>query len=164
MQSRVVAVVVTYNRLSLLQRLLERLGEVRGLAEVLVVDNASSDGTGQTLAKLADRDPGRSFVPVSGRTLSENRGGSGGFREGLAWAMERGADLAWLMDDDGRPDLDCLPLLLKHDCLDFWGPTVLAEQDPSACASRSDSPAPAASCTDCQRSRVWPATGSSLTW
>ena len=38
------------------------------------------------------------------RTLTDNRGGAGGFHDGLAWAMERGADLVWLMDDDGLPD------------------------------------------------------------
>lgn len=43
---RIVAVVVTFNRLGLLQTLVARLGEIDGLAEVLVVDNASSDGTG----------------------------------------------------------------------------------------------------------------------
>ncbi|MGA8255084.1 MAG: glycosyltransferase, partial [Nocardioides sp.] len=53
-----------------------------------------------------------------------------GFAEGLSWAMERGADLAWLMDDDGLPDPDCLTRLLEHDgTLDFWGPAVLAEHD-----------------------------------
>ena len=39
-----------------------------------------------------------------GRTLVENGGGAGGFHDGLAWAIERGADLVWLMDDDGLPD------------------------------------------------------------
>ncbi|WP_395693790.1 glycosyltransferase [Nocardioides sp.] len=130
--ARVTAVVVTYNRLDLLERLLERLDEVSGLAEVLVVDNASTDGTGEWLAGLADRDPGDDHlvVPVLGRTLAENGGGAGGFHDGMAWALERGADLVWLMDDDGLPDVDCLSRLLAEPDLDFWGPLVVDEADP----------------------------------
>jgi rhamnopyranosyl-N-acetylglucosaminyl-diphospho-decaprenol beta-1,3/1,4-galactofuranosyltransferase len=44
--------------------------------------------------------------------------------------MERGADLAWLMDDDGLPDPDCLDLLLAQTGLDFWGPLVVDEAAP----------------------------------
>jgi rhamnopyranosyl-N-acetylglucosaminyl-diphospho-decaprenol beta-1,3/1,4-galactofuranosyltransferase len=117
---RIVAVVVTYNRLPLLQRLVSRLGEVTEVDEVLVVDNASTDGTG---AWLHD-------APVASRSLPANTGGAGGFHDGLAWALERGADLVWLMDDDGLPDPDCLPRLLEHDHLDFWGPVVVDEADP----------------------------------
>ena len=129
---RVVAVVVTYNRLGLLQRLVERLETVPGVDEVLVVDNASTDGTGEWLSTLDDRDPGDEHptVPVLGRTLTENGGGAGGFHDGLAWALERGADLAWLMDDDGLPDQDCLATLLEQTDLDFWGPLVVDEADP----------------------------------
>ena len=124
---RIVAVVVTFNRLGLLQKLVERLGQVDGLAEVLVVDNASSDGTGEWLAAR----PTTGEVPLSGRTLRTNRGGAGGFHDGLAWAIDRGADLVWLMDDDGMPDVDCLDqLLLETDNLDFWGPLVVDEADP----------------------------------
>ncbi|MBZ5737349.1 glycosyltransferase family 2 protein [Nocardioides mangrovi] len=124
---RVIAVVVTFNRLAMLQELVERLDQVPGLAEVLVVDNASTDGTGEWLAGLDDRDAGADHptVPVLGRTLATNSGGAGGFHDGLAWAMERGADLAWLMDDDGLPDPDCLTTLLAEDDLDFWGPLVV---------------------------------------
>ena len=120
----VAAVVVTYNRLSLLQRLVERLREVdpaTGLTEILVVDNASTDGTGAWLASQSD---------LVSQTLATNSGGAGGFDVGLAWAMERGADLAWMMDDDGVPAPDCLTRLLEHEDLDFWGPAVLAEGDP----------------------------------
>ncbi|MDN4175040.1 glycosyltransferase family 2 protein [Nocardioides sp. SOB77] len=135
---RVVAVVVTYDRIGLLQRLLERLDEVGSrpgcpLVEVLVVDNASSDGTGEWLAGLTDREmpDEHASTPVLGRTLAENRGGAGGFHTGLAWAVERGADLVWLMDDDGLPDHDCLDVLLEHrGGLDFWGPVVVDEADP----------------------------------
>jgi rhamnopyranosyl-N-acetylglucosaminyl-diphospho-decaprenol beta-1,3/1,4-galactofuranosyltransferase len=71
-------------------------------------------------------------VPVHSRVLPDNTGGAGGFHDGLAWAVERGADLVWLMDDDGLPDPDCLERLLERDgTLDFWGPVVVDEDDES---------------------------------
>ncbi len=122
---------VTFNRLELLQRLLERLDVVDGLDEVIVIDNASTDGTSQWLATLdGAEEPGQRQVPVLARTLEHNGGGAGGFHDGLELAMERGADLVWLMDDDGLPDADCLALLLKQTDLDFWGPLVVDENDP----------------------------------
>jgi rhamnopyranosyl-N-acetylglucosaminyl-diphospho-decaprenol beta-1,3/1,4-galactofuranosyltransferase len=131
-ERRIVAVVVTHNRLALLQRLLERLDDVPGLDEVLVVDSASTDGTGEWLTGLDDRNPGdeHPMTPVLGRSLAENGGGARGFHDGLAWALERGADLVWLMDDDGLPEPDCLSRLLAERDLDFWGPLVVDEADP----------------------------------
>ena len=52
---RIAAVVVTFNRLPLLERLVTRLGEIEGLAEVLVIDNASTDGTGEWLSSTSAR-------------------------------------------------------------------------------------------------------------
>lgn len=124
---RIIAGVVTFNRLPLLQALVARLREIDQVAEILVIDNASSDGTGEWLAQQASL-PG---TPVHGRTLVENRGGAGGFNEVLTEAVDRGADLVWLMDDDGMPDLDCLDRLLAHHGeLDFWGPAVVDQADP----------------------------------
>lgn len=123
---RIVAVVVTYNRLPLLRRLVARLGEVPEVDELLVVDNASTDGTGDW-ARLVTQASGEPLVLT--RTLKMNSGGAGGFHEGLAWAVERGADLMWLMDDDGLPEPDCLARLLEHADLDFWGPVVIDEND-----------------------------------
>ncbi|MGN0064886.1 MAG: glycosyltransferase family 2 protein, partial [Nocardioides sp.] len=123
---RIVAAVVTYNRLDLLREVVDRLGEIEGLAEVLVLDNASTDGTSTW---LAGRDR-TGATPLLSRTATENRGGAGGFHDGLGWAVERGADLVWLMDDDGLPDVDCLRTLLQHHGeLDFWGPVVVDKDD-----------------------------------
>ena len=121
--ARVIAVVVTFNRVGLLKTLMERLEQVPELTEILVVDNASTDGTGEWLVGLGGR--------VHARTLDENGGGARGFHDGLAWAVERGADLVWLMDDDGLPDPGCLPRLLQEPDLDFWGPLVVDEAEPS---------------------------------
>jgi rhamnopyranosyl-N-acetylglucosaminyl-diphospho-decaprenol beta-1,3/1,4-galactofuranosyltransferase len=119
-EPRIVAVVVTFNRRPLLERLLPTLTGTPRLAEVVVVDNASTDGTGEWLAAQ----------PVHAVTLPENRGGAGGFHEGLRIALERGADLAWLMDDDGLPEPGCLERLLEEEDLDFWGPLVVDGADP----------------------------------
>ena len=121
---RIAAVVVTHNRLEMLQRLVKVLVDVPELDEVLVVDNASTDGTGEWLASVEDG-------TVLARTLEHNSGGAGGFHDGLAWAVERGADLVWLMDDDGTPQPGCLERLLAYDGdLDLWGPVVVDEADP----------------------------------
>lgn len=121
---RVIAVVVTFNRLALLQRLLVRLAHEPLLAGVVVVDNASSDGTREWLRELGER-------RVTTLLLDSNTGGAGGFHRGLLAAVEAGADLVWMMDDDGLPDPGCLAALLERDGdLDFWGPVVVDEGDP----------------------------------
>lgn len=122
----VAAVVVTFNRLGLLQRLLTRLRSLDALDVILVVDNASTDGTSAWLAETASADSKVRF-----KTLETNAGGAGGFQAGLQWAYDLGAELAWLMDDDGLPTPDCLDQLLAYQGqFDFWGPAVLAEQRP----------------------------------
>jgi rhamnopyranosyl-N-acetylglucosaminyl-diphospho-decaprenol beta-1,3/1,4-galactofuranosyltransferase len=122
----IAAVVVTFNRLELLRRLVAALLDTDDLDEVLVVDNASTDGTGEWLRSAEAEHEG-----LHARLLTYNSGGAGGFHEGLRWAVERGAALVWLMDDDGLPEPGCLPTLLAHaGDLDFWGPVVVDEQDP----------------------------------
>ena len=119
---RIVAVVVTFNRLSLLQRLVARLREV---------EPGSPRSSSSTTPRPTARGSGWRAPDVDHRTLDHNRGGAGGFHEGLRWAVEEyDADLVWLMDDDGLPDPDCLERLLAETDLDFWGPLVVDEQDP----------------------------------
>lgn len=138
-----VAVVVTFNRRALLERLLTVLRRQPGLARIVVVDNASTDGTeawlkdvpehgGQSGQSGQSGQAGQSGPTLHAVTLPENVGGAGGFHEGLRLAMEAGADLAWMMDDDGLPEEGCLDALMeRRGEFDFWGPAVLAEQDPT---------------------------------
>jgi rhamnopyranosyl-N-acetylglucosaminyl-diphospho-decaprenol beta-1,3/1,4-galactofuranosyltransferase len=101
----VCAVVVTHNRRALLSECLAALADqTRAPDRVIVVDNASTDGTG---AMLAAEHP-----EVDTLTLSENAGGAGGFYEGLRRAHGLGADWVWLMDDDTIPEPPCLEALL----------------------------------------------------
>ena len=67
---RIVAVVVTFNRLELLERLVRRLGEVDALAEVLVVDNASTDGTGEWLAARETTRPESTLLQAQSQNVS----------------------------------------------------------------------------------------------
>lgn len=96
---RLVAVVVTYNRLDKLKDTIARLlqSPAEELAALVVVDNASTDGTRDWLTTLGDP---RLDIQVS----ETNRGGAGGFERGMRRAMEAHApDWLVVMDDDGRP-------------------------------------------------------------
>ena len=127
MDSRIAAVVVTWNRSVLLERILRSIeaGDTRPDV-VVVVDNASTDDTSAVLARLG----AELRTPLRVVTLDRNTGGAGGFKAGLAAALETDAGLFWLMDDDGRPTPECLSTLLPHvGRYDFLGPAVVAEGD-----------------------------------
>jgi len=90
-------VVVTYNRSGLLARLLESIVRMDPKpGHVVVIDNASSDDTGEVVESFRER-LGAQLVY---RRLEENTGGSGGFSEGMRTAYELGSTWMWLMDDD----------------------------------------------------------------
>jgi len=100
----VCAVVVTYNRKELLARCLDHLQrQSRAPERILVVDNASTDGTGGMLAR-------RDGIAV--HPLPENVGGAGGFKAGLEAAYRDGFEWIWLLDDDTFVDERCLETLL----------------------------------------------------
>jgi rhamnopyranosyl-N-acetylglucosaminyl-diphospho-decaprenol beta-1,3/1,4-galactofuranosyltransferase len=102
---RVVAVIVTWNRRDLLLEAVAAVSaQSRAPDAVIIVDNASTDGTP---AAVRDTFPG-----VHLATLGVNYGGAGGFAYGMALAVADGADLIWLMDDDTVPEPDALLALL----------------------------------------------------
>jgi rhamnopyranosyl-N-acetylglucosaminyl-diphospho-decaprenol beta-1,3/1,4-galactofuranosyltransferase len=117
-QPRVAAVVVTWNRRALLLESLAALAaQTRPADTVLVIDNASTDGSA-----AAVRD---SFPAAQLTVLTANTGGAGGFAAGLALALAGGADLVWLMDDDTVPEPTALDALLAARAQRPAGPPVL---------------------------------------
>ncbi len=102
---KIAAVVVTYNRLKLLQRTIECLRNDRMVSTVIVVNNGCTDGTAGWLRMQEDLHVIR----------QENVGGSGGFHAGMKAAFESGHDWIWCMDDDVSPEPGCLSRLLECD-------------------------------------------------
>ena len=101
----VAAVVVTCNRRQLLLEALAAVhAQSRAPDAVIVVDNASADGTAGAVR--------RHYPSVRLAELTRNTGGAGGFAYGMALALAGGADLIWLMDDDTVPKLGALRALL----------------------------------------------------
>jgi len=111
---RVIAVIVTYNRQQLLAEALGAvLAQTRAPDAVIVVDNASTDGTA---AAVRGRFPGVRLV-----ALDANYGGAGGFACGMDLALRDGADLIWVMDDDTVPEPGALAAALAARA-DYPGP------------------------------------------
>ena len=107
MSDRVCAAVVTFNRKQLLKGTLEALGkQTRPLDAIVVVNNASTDGTEQLLAT--------EFSDLNQIHLPENAGGSAGFHTGLKWGHENGFDWIWVMDDDVEPYPGTLERMLQY--------------------------------------------------
>ena len=104
MVSDIGAVIVTFNRLEKLKKALESYEKQTLLPKyIIVVDNASNDGTKKYLEKWKKEKSEYEKIVVS---LSENRGGAGGFYEGQKVAIIK--DAAWIMhaDDDLYFDKD----------------------------------------------------------
>jgi len=103
---KIAAVIVTFNRLNLLKKVVAALRRQTVEPDaVIVVDNGSTDGTGAWL----DREAGLTVI------RQENVGGSGGFHTGIKYAYEHAFDWIWCMDDDVFPRPDCLQRLLERD-------------------------------------------------
>ncbi len=98
---KILAAVVTFNRRELLSRCLDHIQkQTRPPDLVLVINNGSTDGTEDMLRA-------RSVFFIS----QENTGSAGGWATAIQFALDRGFDAVWLMDDDGYPKEDALAVL-----------------------------------------------------
>lgn len=98
---KILAVIVTYNRCDLLSRCVDHLlTQTRQATSILVINNASTDGTVEMLQRR-----GIPFVS------QENVGSAGGWHLGIQHALDHSFDAVWLMDDDGFPDVGALSAL-----------------------------------------------------
>jgi len=107
----VLVIIVTWNKkayvVDLLQSL-QRLSYPAELLDVVVIDNASSDGTAEILK--------RDFPGIHVIKNSENLGGTGGFNTGLRYAFaqpEGKYDYLWLLDNDVQVHRNALTELAK---------------------------------------------------
>jgi len=115
MQSaKIAAVVVTYNRLEKLKKVLASLeAQTRMPDQLVIVNNAATDGTDSFLKEYAANFKYSDSTQLDIVTLEKNEGGAGGFSAGMRRAYEIGCDYAWIFDDDGYPEPDALEKLFK---------------------------------------------------
>lgn len=107
--SNIAAVVVTYNRKELLMNCINcLLSQSMWAPDVLVIDNASTDGTENSVKEAFGQNPRVIYV-----NTGANLGGAGGFSYGIKQAVNSGYEYLWIMDDDTFPDANALENLLK---------------------------------------------------
>lgn len=116
MISPVGVVIVTYNRKDKLKNALMAYDQQELLpCEIIVVNNASTDGTDKLLETWRAQKSEYKKVIV---TSSQNVGGSGGFFLGQEKALEEKLEWIMLADDDAYPDsnyIDILYSFIKKD-------------------------------------------------
>lgn len=108
----IAVIIVTFNRKDMLCNLITMIKEQTRydlISSIVVVDNASDDGTERMLREL--------HPDVCHLRLSSNTGAAGGFYHGLKYAHENGFDWYWLFNDDtkiGTTLLEDMERLIKQ--------------------------------------------------
>ena len=105
----VLSIVVTYNRKKLLEECILALKSQENFkTDILIIDNASTDGTEEMVKKKFSND-------VIYQNTGSNLGGAGGFNFGIKKSFDLGKeyDYLWVMDDDTIPKKDALFEILK---------------------------------------------------
>lgn len=109
--SNIAAVVVTYNRKDMLLTCITKiLCQSAGDPDILVIDNASTDGTGDMVKEKFGEETRVKYI-----NTGANLGGAGGFSYGINVAVNQGYEYLWIMDDDTFPEEGALEALLKAD-------------------------------------------------
>ena len=109
---KIIAIIVTYNRVNLLKECIEALVNQNYHCDILVVNNNSSDGTREFLDETKNLYTKCQFYIYN---LDENLNGAGGYNYGMKMATKLDYDYFWIMDDDCIVRLDSLSELIKAD-------------------------------------------------
>jgi len=136
----VCAVIVTYNRRSLLLACLKALKkQSKSINGIYIIDNASTDDTSKKLLEnnyipklppanltkpweisfsitnsLIKTINSQSQIKIYYIKMHKNTGATGGFYEGVKRGYNQGYDWLWLMDDDAEPKEDALEKLSNY--------------------------------------------------
>ncbi|CAN5159779.1 polyprenol monophosphomannose synthase [soil metagenome] len=101
-------IVPTYNERENLPRLVPSILEQDPRLELLIVDDASPDGSGELADTLAEREPRLHVLHRAGKL-----GLGTAYIEGFHWGLERDYDAMFEMDADFSHDPRHLPLFLR---------------------------------------------------
>ncbi|MCM1123039.1 MAG: glycosyltransferase [Eubacterium sp.] len=109
MASDYAVVVVTYNRLALLQECLEQVErQTLPPRKIIVVDNASTDGTAAYLRECEREKACYQII-----TCAENTGGAGGFERGMRAAEREDVTCLLMIDDDAILAVDYMEKIME---------------------------------------------------
>ncbi|MDD3229653.1 MAG: glycosyltransferase [Oscillospiraceae bacterium] len=104
---KILAVVVTYNRKKLLEECLQALlTQTYDSFDILIIDNASTDGT----KKMIERFESNRIIYFNNGV---NWGAATGFTYGINRAIVDGYDYCWTMDDDTVPNITAIESDIK---------------------------------------------------
>lgn len=107
---KICVLLVTYNRKNDLTKALDYYDkQVKKMSSIIVVDNASTDGTCDFLNDWKNTAASYEKIVVKS---PENTGGSGGFYLGMKESLKLDYDFLFLADDDAFPDKE---MILKID-------------------------------------------------
>jgi rhamnopyranosyl-N-acetylglucosaminyl-diphospho-decaprenol beta-1,3/1,4-galactofuranosyltransferase len=127
-EPRIAAVIVTHDRLEDLKRCVDAVrAQTFPVAGIVVVNNASSDGTRAWLDEQQD------LAAVH----QGDEGSAGGMHAGIARAYEQGFDAMWMLDDDAVPEPTALERLVAakaNDGTNVVGSIVVSSDDPELLA------------------------------
>jgi len=106
---RILVVIPTFNERDTIAPIIERVRSAVPIAEILIVDDNSPDGTGVIADEIAVADPN---VHVMHRLGKEGLGAA--YLAGFAWALQQEFDVIVEMDADGSHQPEQLPTMLEQ--------------------------------------------------
>lgn len=105
---RVLVVIPTYNEVGTIESLIAGVLRQDPRLDVLVVDDASADGTGDRVERLGRCEKRAHLLRRPGKT-----GLGSAYLAGFRFGLERGYDAVFTMDGDGSHDPKALPAMLS---------------------------------------------------